>query len=301
MSRLVVLLGELQLVFSYRRAEWCRILGVIPKTKRVVICSAHFSDVYIFGKRLSHFAVPNPPEVTKLKPQNKNMILYSSKLDRNFNVDVTSTNSSLKLNEIENSNVTNDFIPIHESSVYDNELVNESVTRTEEFVIRPQDTNNLANESINQTDTEEFEIRPQDTNEPASESIAKTDTEDFEIRQQDTNEVILQFRCIKSKDSVVLSFITPQKSALQEQIKYLDEACSKQLKEIREMKIINARLREKLKFYRWAMLKFRHVKPKNRYLNFRLKKLQQRVINLKRRLQIIESCSSTCNEFLDLV
>ncbi|TMW50544.1 hypothetical protein DOY81_004405 [Sarcophaga bullata] len=248
-----------------RRAEWCRILGVNPKQKRVILCSAHFSDIYIFGNRISKFAVPNPPKTQKLKSEYFKS--YPSDVENILDVSNTediSVNSSL----IQENNINTEAISINPSPILEENDIN------------------IASDYLPKTPTHSSLM---DNNEDATESTTKINTGDFEIRQRDTNQVIIQFRCIETSNSIMLSFITPQKYALQQQIKNLDEACSRQLKEIQEITIKNARLREKLKYYRVAMWQWRHVKPMNRYLSFKLKKFRQRVTSLKRRLKVIEN------------
>lgn len=51
--------------FYFRRAEWFRILGVYPRNNRVFLCRAHIPECYLFGNKVSRYALPIPPESRK--------------------------------------------------------------------------------------------------------------------------------------------------------------------------------------------------------------------------------------------
>ena len=299
---LFALLDQLKLVFSYRRAEWCRILGVNPKQKRVRICRAHFSDKYIFGNRLTKYAVPNPPKSKKLKLRLSKS--YPSEVEHIFEAIsvypslITENNTNTEAISVNPCFITENNFNTGDTSVNPN-FIRENNTNTEVTSIIPSltledDNINIGSDYLPDTPIKSSLIN---NDEVVTESSTKINTGDFEIRQRDTNEVIMQLRCIETNNSIMLSFITPQKYALQQQIKNLDEVCSRQLKEIQELTTKNARLREKLKYYRVAMLQWRLVKPMNRYLSFKLKKFRQRATSLKRRLEAIANDKKSWDEF----
>lgn len=255
-----------------------------------MICSAHFSETYIFGKRLTKFAVPNPPKSKKLKSR----LLKSYPSEVEYVFDVPNTEAiSVYPSLITENNINTEAISVNPSFITENNI-NTEATSINSSLILEEDNINIASDYLTKTLTQSSLM---DNDEVVTESSTKINTGDFEIRQRDTNEMIIHLRCIETSNSIMLSFVTPQTYALQQQIKNLDEICSQQLKEIQEITRKNAFLREKCKYYRVAMLQWRLVKPMNRYLNFKLKKFRQRARSLKRRLEAIENDKKSWDEF----
>ena len=85
----------LYLLFLFRRAEWLRILNVKSSVKRLYACSLHFSPEFIYGKRVSNFAVPKCAQLNELSKDktipsfNKDSELKIGNQDDNILEDVT--------------------------------------------------------------------------------------------------------------------------------------------------------------------------------------------------------------------
>ena len=53
-------------LFLFRRAKWLRVLNVKPLVKCLYACSLHFFPEFIFGMRVSNFAIPKCAQLNEL-------------------------------------------------------------------------------------------------------------------------------------------------------------------------------------------------------------------------------------------
>ncbi|XP_037815125.1 uncharacterized protein LOC119605869 [Lucilia sericata] len=127
-----------------RRAEWCRILGIYPRTKSVKICSAHFSKLELFGNRVNKFTLPNPPVNNTTQTQSSFQIPNYQKKQHTNTSDSTITKFPNEL-DFRTEEDLNEIIETEEQLLEDTlpENNNDTENSVKDFEIRKGTTNDM--------------------------------------------------------------------------------------------------------------------------------------------------------------
>ncbi|XP_065360496.1 uncharacterized protein LOC135954305 [Calliphora vicina] len=260
-----------------RRAEWCRILGIYPRTKKICICSAHFSNCYFLGNRLSQYAVPNPPESKQTDPQImdfSNSMFYG--IPNNQINEDSYTYRKPTPKKMAYSTTVNEPIKVFPQLVKEEEPNYEETEITEPAIFNE----NVIEDPL--LDSENFPFSLKDEDEATSQE-SEGKVEDFEIRKGSNNDMIIKGRYVQTKDYLVVTYTPPRKWTLQQQVQMLDRTCEQQLRQIRQLNRDKYRLQNELKKHEMLLPQLRKMQQKNRYFYYQLKMYKQKEALLKKR------------------
>ncbi|KAI8119699.1 hypothetical protein FF38_14102 [Lucilia cuprina] len=128
-----------------RRAEWCRILGIYPRSRTVKICSAHFSNLELAGNRINKFTLPNPPVCNTTQTQS---LFQIPNYQKKQSADAADNIITIFPNEL-NFQTAEDFNEIIETDTTGKQLIEET---------------SLENNNYSENNVKDFEIRKGNTN-----------------------------------------------------------------------------------------------------------------------------------------
>lgn len=133
-----------------RFAEWVRILGKKPSVKTSYICNRHFSQQYLFGTKLSKYALPNS-DFNKVSNPTNIEVSQSVPSPNNPNTHEISNSSELENSSLnlEETFTENDDSPTNANAIDDQSVVN----LTEDFdEVAGPDKEVLVTEGLENTD-----------------------------------------------------------------------------------------------------------------------------------------------------